>query len=124
MLELDSAAANNVVIRLAYVEVLQRSNWPTWAMMRDEPARLMHGQSFGHGRKPANQEQNATGRPRRPTMTAKLEYLPLDLGSVTTVPATAPNATVAAAFNSRVADNLVRLSVNYRFDPNAIWSYD
>jgi hypothetical protein len=109
----DSAAANNVAIRLAYVEVLQRSNWPTWAMMRDEPARLMHAQSSGHGRKPANQEQNATGRPRQPTMTGKVEYLYLDLGPVTTVPATAPNATVAAAFNSRVTDKLVRLGVNY-----------
>ena len=47
-----------------------------------------------------------------------------DLGSVTTVPATAPNATVATAFNSRVTDNLVRLGVNYKFDPNTIWSYD
>jgi outer membrane immunogenic protein len=51
--------------------------------------------------------------------TAKIEYLYLDLGSVTTVPATAPNATVATAFNSRVTDNLVRLGVNYKFDPVA-----
>jgi iron complex outermembrane receptor protein len=56
--------------------------------------------------------------------TGKIEYLYLDLGSVTTVPATAPNATIATAFNSRVTDNLVRLGVNYKFDPNTIWSYD
>jgi len=51
--------------------------------------------------------------------TARVEYLYLDLGSVTTVPATAPNATVATAFNSRITDNLVRLGVNYKFDPLA-----
>jgi outer membrane immunogenic protein len=51
--------------------------------------------------------------------TARVEYLYLDLGSVTTVPATAPNATVATAFSSRVTDNLVRLGVNYKFDPFA-----
>jgi outer membrane immunogenic protein len=56
--------------------------------------------------------------------TARIEYLYLDLGSVTTMPATASNATIATAFNSRVTDNLVRLGVNYKFDPNTIWSYD
>jgi opacity protein-like surface antigen len=55
--------------------------------------------------------------------TAKIEYLYLDLGSVTTVPATAPNATVATAFNSRITDNLVRVGVNYKFDPlDALWA--
>jgi biopolymer transport protein ExbB len=33
---------------------------------RREP--LMRSQGSGHGRKPVNQEQNATGRPRQPTM--------------------------------------------------------
>jgi hypothetical protein len=37
------------------------------------------------------------------------------------VPTPAPGATVAAAFNSRVTDNVVRLGVNYKFDPNDIW---
>jgi len=55
--------------------------------------------------------------------TGKLEYLYLDLGSVTTVPTPAPGATVAAAFNSRVTDNVVRLGVNYKFDSNEIWRY-
>jgi opacity protein-like surface antigen len=55
--------------------------------------------------------------------TGKLEYLYLDLGSVTTVPTPAPGATVAAAFNSRVTDSVVRLGVNYKFDPNEIWAY-
>jgi Outer membrane protein beta-barrel domain len=40
--------------------------------------------------------------------TAKLEYLYLDLGTVSTVPTPAANATVATAFNSRVTDNIVR----------------
>ena len=53
--------------------------------------------------------------------TAKVEYLYLDLGSVSTVPTPAPNSTVAVAFNSRVTDNIVRLGVNYKFDPNEIW---
>jgi iron complex outermembrane receptor protein len=50
--------------------------------------------------------------------TARIEYLYLDLGTVTTVPATPPNATVAAAFNSRITDNIVRVGVNYKFDPS------
>ncbi len=54
--------------------------------------------------------------------TAKIEYLYLDLGSVSTVPTPAPNATVAVASNSRVSDNIVRLGLNYKFDPNEIWA--
>ena len=49
--------------------------------------------------------------------TAKVEYLYLDLGSVSTVPTPGPNSTIAVAFNSRVTDNIVRLGVNYKFDP-------
>ncbi|HEU0058246.1 MAG TPA: outer membrane beta-barrel protein, partial [Hyphomicrobiaceae bacterium] len=56
--------------------------------------------------------------------TGKIEYLYLDLGSVTTVPVPAPGATAAAAFNSRVTDNVVRLGVNYKFDPEITWLYD
>jgi opacity protein-like surface antigen len=52
--------------------------------------------------------------------TGKLEYLYLDLGAITTVPAQAQNSTVAVAFNSRVTDNIVRLGLNYKFDPNTI----
>jgi iron complex outermembrane receptor protein len=55
--------------------------------------------------------------------TGKLEYLYLDLGSVTTVPTPAAGSTVAAAFNSRVTDNLVRLGINYKFGPNDIRGY-
>jgi hypothetical protein len=40
----------------------------------------------------------------------------MDFGSIATVPTVAPNDTVAAMFNSRVSDNIVRLGVNYRFD--------
>jgi opacity protein-like surface antigen len=55
--------------------------------------------------------------------TAKLEYLYLDLGTVTTIPAPVANSTTAAAFNSRITDNLLRVGVNYKFDPNDIWAY-
>jgi outer membrane immunogenic protein len=53
--------------------------------------------------------------------TAKIEYLYLDLGTVTTIPAPALNSTTAVAFNSRVTDNLLRVGVNYKFDPNELW---
>jgi outer membrane immunogenic protein len=55
--------------------------------------------------------------------TAKIDYLYLDLGTVSTIPAPAPNSTTAAAFNSRVTDNLLRVGINYKFDPNEIWAY-
>jgi outer membrane immunogenic protein len=54
--------------------------------------------------------------------TAKIEYLYLDLGTLTTIPATAPGATTAAAFTSRITDNLMRVSVNYKFNPNEMWN--
>lgn len=52
--------------------------------------------------------------------TAKIEYLHLDLGTVTTIPAPAVNSTTAAAFNSRISDNILRVGINYKFDPNEI----
>jgi opacity protein-like surface antigen len=54
--------------------------------------------------------------------TAKIEYLYLDLGTVTTIPAPASNSTTAVAFNSRVTDNILRVGVNYKFDPSEIWA--
>jgi len=30
---------------------------------------------------------------------------------------------VAAAFNSRITDNIVRVGVNYKFDPDEVWAY-
>ena len=56
--------------------------------------------------------------------TAKIEYLFLDLGTVTTIPAPAANATTAVAFNSRITDNILRVGVNYKFDPNDMWTND
>ncbi len=56
--------------------------------------------------------------------TAKIEYLYLDLGTVTTIPAPVPKSTTAAAFNSRVTDNILRVGVNYKFDANEIWAFD
>jgi iron complex outermembrane receptor protein len=55
--------------------------------------------------------------------TAKVEYLYLDLGTVTTIPAPVPNSTTAVAFNSRITDNILRVGINYKFDPSdAIWA--
>jgi iron complex outermembrane recepter protein len=54
--------------------------------------------------------------------TAKIEYLYLDLGTVTTIPAPAPNSTTAVAFNSRVTDNILRVGINYKFDRSDIWT--
>jgi iron complex outermembrane receptor protein len=56
--------------------------------------------------------------------TGRVEYLHLDLGSVTTVPTPATNSTVATAFTSRVTDDIVRLGVNYKLDPEMTWLYD
>jgi iron complex outermembrane recepter protein len=56
--------------------------------------------------------------------TAKIEYLYLDLGTVTTIPAPTPGATTAVAFNSRITDNLLRVGVNYKFDAADIWTND
>src|SRR5262245_13372640 len=56
--------------------------------------------------------------------TAKIEYLYLDLGTITTIPAPTPGATTAVAFNSRITDNLLRVGVNYKFDANDIWIND
>ena len=57
--------------------------------------------------------------------TAKIEYLYVHLGTVTTIPAAAPNSTTAVAFNSRVTDNILRVGVNYKFDPSdAMWTND
>ena len=56
--------------------------------------------------------------------TAKIEYLYLDLGMVTLAPTPAQNSTVAVAFNSRITDNVLRLGVNYKFDPATTWLYD
>ena len=53
--------------------------------------------------------------------TAKIEYLYLDLGTVPVIPAPALNSTTAVAFNSRITDNILRVGVNYKFDPNDIW---
>jgi opacity protein-like surface antigen len=53
--------------------------------------------------------------------TGKIEYLYLDLGTVTTIPTPAQNSTTAVAFNSRVTDNILRVGVNYKFDPYDIW---
>jgi iron complex outermembrane receptor protein len=49
--------------------------------------------------------------------TGKIEYLRMDFGSAAAYPVPS-GATVATALNTRIADNIVRVGVNYRFDRN------
>jgi iron complex outermembrane recepter protein len=49
--------------------------------------------------------------------TGKIEYLHMDFGSFTITPGLESNATVAATLTSRITDNLVRVGINYKFDP-------
>jgi iron complex outermembrane receptor protein len=48
--------------------------------------------------------------------TGKIEYLYMDSGSITTGVNNQLNMTLTAAFNARIADQLVRAGLNYRFD--------
>ena len=48
--------------------------------------------------------------------TAKVEYLYIDLGSMTTGVNNQLNTTATALFNSRLADHIVRAGLNYKFD--------
>jgi two-component system, NarL family, invasion response regulator UvrY len=55
--------------------------------------------------------------------TGKIEYLYLDFGKVSTTASLPTNSTpLGINFNSRVADHIVRVGVNYKFDPNEIWA--
>jgi iron complex outermembrane receptor protein len=54
--------------------------------------------------------------------TGKIEYLYLDFGKVSTTAGLPTNSTpLAINFNSHVTDHIVRVGVNYKFDPNALW---
>jgi opacity protein-like surface antigen len=55
-------------------------------------------------------------------VTGKIEYLHMDFGNQTTSVAN-PNNTVpiAVTFNSRLKDDIVRLGLNYKFDPNLVY---
>jgi outer membrane immunogenic protein len=55
-------------------------------------------------------------------LTGKIEYLYLDFGSVSTSTSNPLNATpVAVNLESRVTDHIVRVGLNYKFDPYDIW---
>jgi outer membrane immunogenic protein len=55
--------------------------------------------------------------------TGKIEYLYLDFGTVSTPAGLPTNSTpLAINFNSHVTDHIVRVGVNYKFDPNALWA--
>ena len=59
--------------------------------------------------------------------TAKLEYLYVDLGTVsgsflTTIPAT-PAGVITSSYSSKITDNMLRVGVNYRFDSPVVAKY-
>jgi outer membrane immunogenic protein len=55
--------------------------------------------------------------------TGKIEYLYLDFGKVSTTASLTTNSTpLGINFDSRVTDHIVRVGVNYKFDPNEIWA--
>ena len=54
--------------------------------------------------------------------TGKVEYLHLDLGRESSLAIIPANSTpIGIAFNSRVTEDMVRLGVNYKFDPYVIY---
>jgi iron complex outermembrane receptor protein len=56
-------------------------------------------------------------------LTGKVEYLYLDFGRVSTAATNPLNATpLAVSLNARVTDHIVRVGLNYKFDPNEIWA--
>jgi outer membrane immunogenic protein len=53
-------------------------------------------------------------------ITGKVEYLHIDFGSASTLATNIPNSpSTAVAVNSHVTNDVVRMGINYRFDPNA-----
>jgi iron complex outermembrane recepter protein len=51
--------------------------------------------------------------------TGKIEYLHTDFGSIRTIPMSAA-ATVAADFNTRITDDLLRVGLNYKLEPAGV----
>ena len=55
-------------------------------------------------------------------VTGKIEYLHLDFGNKSTSVTNPMNTVpIAVVFNSHVKDDIVRLGLNYKFDPNAVY---
>jgi opacity protein-like surface antigen/outer membrane receptor protein involved in Fe transport len=53
-------------------------------------------------------------------VTGKVEYLHMDFGNASTLGTNTPDSPpVAVTVNSRVTNDVVRLGINYKFDPNA-----
>jgi opacity protein-like surface antigen len=53
--------------------------------------------------------------------TGKIEYLYLEFGKVSTTASLPTNSTPPGInFNSRITDDIVRVGINYKFDPNEI----
>jgi outer membrane immunogenic protein len=53
-------------------------------------------------------------------LTAKAEYLYIDLGSVTGTTSLAPSVPIAATWSSRVTDNIFRVGLNYQFGASPV----
>jgi opacity protein-like surface antigen len=51
--------------------------------------------------------------------TGKIEYLYVDFGSISASSNNQLNVTLVNTFNSRITDNIVRVGLNYKFDPAA-----
>ena len=55
-------------------------------------------------------------------VTGKIEYLHMDFGSDKAQAILPPNATpIAVSFNSRITEDLIRVGLNYKFDPYATY---
>jgi opacity protein-like surface antigen/outer membrane receptor protein involved in Fe transport len=53
-------------------------------------------------------------------VTGKVEYLHMDFGSASTLGTNNQNTTpIAVTLNSRITNDIVRLGINYKFDPNS-----
>jgi len=53
-------------------------------------------------------------------VTGKIEYLHMDFGSASTLATNIPNSpAIAVAVNSHITNDIVRIGINYKFDPNA-----
>jgi outer membrane immunogenic protein len=52
--------------------------------------------------------------------TGKLEYLYLDLGTVSGGPFTVPLTGIGASFSSRITDHVLRAGINYHFPPGPV----
>jgi hypothetical protein len=65
---IDGVDQTDVPIDMILLQAMEMAVLQVGPMTQDQAQPLTRSQGSGHGRKPDNQEQNATGRPRQPTM--------------------------------------------------------